>query len=365
MSRRILYFLSAILILVGVGIFLLHQKQKTDEAADSTEESRMDSIMTVVVNSFNADSAYMFCARQCAFGARVMNTSAHDACGDYIVEQFRRFGLTVTEQKCQLTAFDGTSLEGRNIIASTNPEAEHRVLICAHWDSRPWADNDPIPTNRTQPVMGANDGASGVAVMLELARVMGAENQEQGTANPRFKIQTLMPESFGIDFICLDAEDYGIENDDESWALGAQYWAAHPHKEGYKADFGILLDMVGGVGSHFYRELFSEHYASWLVDKVWECASLIGNGAYFLNMQGGGVTDDHKPINDIAGIPTIDIIAYYPDCPQSSFGPTWHTVSDTMDAIDRNVMKAVGETLIAVLLRQAAQYAPSPDLQGR
>lgn len=291
---------------------------------------------------FSADSAYAYCAAQCAFGYRMMNTEAHDKCGDWIEQQFRHFGMAVSRQETVVKGYDGTPLNCRNIIASFRPGNKERVLLCAHWDSRPWADNDPDSTNWRKPVMGANDGASGVAVMLEVARLL----QHADSIN------------VGVDFVCFDAEDWGtpqwsdITPDTDPWALGAQYWADKAHKEGYKARFGILLDMVGGAGSTFYREAVSQQYASTIVEKVWAAAKVAGYSSFFPDADGGMITDDHVPVNEKANIPTVDIIPFYANCEQSSFGPTWHTVNDTMENIDRNTLKAVGQTVIQVLFSE-------------
>ena len=182
--------------------------------------------------------------------------------------------------------------------------------------------------------MAANDGASGVAVMLELARLLKAETHTS---------------AIGIDFICFDAEDWGSDNVADSWALGAQYWAAHPHREGYTARYGILLDMVGGQGARFFREGYSMYFAPKIVHKVWQTASALGYGSFFPQKDGGTITDDHGPVNTVAGIPCIDIIPYYPDCRESSFGPTWHTLNDDMAHIDAATLKAVGQTLVQVI----------------
>ena len=294
--------------------------------------------------AFNADSAYLFCQQQCDFGPRTMNSKAHDDCEQWIIRKFQSYGLTVTQQKTVLQGYDGMSLRSTNIIASYKPELSDRILLCAHWDSRPWADNDPDEANWHKPVMAANDGASGVAVMLEIARLISPDS----TLNYQL----------GIDFICFDAEDYGFphwETGDDpgnTWALGSQYWAANLHKDGYTARFGILLDMVGGQGAQFYQEGMSKYYARNIVDKVWKAASVVGYGSYFPVKEGGGITDDHIPVNTIAKIPTIDIIPYYPACEQSSFGPTWHTVNDDMAHIDKGTLQAVGQTLIQVLFSE-------------
>lgn len=288
--------------------------------------------------TFNSDTTFAFCAAQCNFGPRTMNSAAHEKCGKWIAKQFSSLGCEVTEQKADVKGYDGTVLHSTNIIAKFNPESKKRVLLCAHWDSRPWADNDPDSLNHHKPVMAANDGASGVAVMLEIARLL--------KSSPTLNI--------GVDFVCLDAEDWGtpqwagVEDDPNSWALGAQYYAAHL-PQGAKPKYGILFDMVGGEGATFYQEGVSLEHASNIVKRLWKAAQQAGYSSYFVNQKGGYVTDDHVPINETAGIPTVDVIPYYPDCQQSSFGPTWHTTSDTMEHIDRATLKAVGQTVVQML----------------
>lgn len=273
-----------------------------------------------------------------------MNSEAHERCAEWIQQQFIQYGYQVELQKADLKGYDGTILKSTNIIAHHSPSSllpppSSRILICAHWDSRPWADNDPDEANWRKPVMAANDGASGVAVMLELARLL----QQNDSA------------TIAVDFICFDAEDWGIpqwENDvdGDSWALGSQYWAANTkHQTPNTYQYGILLDMVGGQGAKFYRESYSMHYARNVVERVWQAANTAGYGSIFPYLDGGGVTDDHVPVNEKAGIPCIDIINYYPDCEQSSFGPTWHTVNDDMHHIDKNTLKAVGQTLVQLI----------------
>lgn len=297
-----------------------------------------DEAVALVGPTFNADSAYAYCEQQCLFGPRTMNSEAHDKCAQWIVNKFKQFGCEVTTQNADLKGWDGTILKSQNIIARTRPEVTTRLLVCAHYDSRPWADNDPDSTNWRKPVMGANDAASGVAVMLELARLI----KNDTTLN------------IGVDFVCFDAEDYGlpqwsdVQTDADTWALGAQHWATNL-PQGYEARYGILLDMVGGMGAKFYQEGVSKQYANEIVNKIWRTAAQIGYGSFFPMKDGGMITDDHVPVNEKAGIPCVDIIAFYPDCQQSSFGPTWHTVNDTMEHIDPNVLKAVGQTLVQVL----------------
>lgn len=277
---------------------------------------------------FSADSAYSYLARQVDFGPRVPGSASHESCGRWLESELRRHGATVTVQEVTLTAFDGTPLPSRNILGQFNPEASDRTLLLAHWDTRPWADEDPVEANRKKPVPGANDGASGVAVLLEMARVLGGSGTDKG-----------------IDILFVDSEDYGTEGDDMSWALGARYFAEHPPVEGYRPSRAILLDMVGGEHAVFRREYFSQRQASDLVDAVWAAAARAGYGDRFVNEQGGAITDDHLEFLKM-GIPAIDIIAF---SPETGFPPTWHTLSDNMDHIDRGSLEAVGVTVLTYL----------------
>ena len=323
-------------IILIISIVLGCYSCSTTKKSQTTEQS-------VVSVEFNADSAYAFCAAQCDFGPRTMNSEAHERCAQWIQQQFEQYGYSVQLQKADLKGYDGTILKSTNIIASqkltaNSQQPEARIFICAHWDSRPWADNDPDEANWRKPVMAANDGASGVAVMLELARLL----QQNDSAR------------MAVDFICFDAEDWGIpqwENDvdGDSWALGAQYWANSQEPKAKSYQFGILLDMVGGQGAKFYREIFSLKYAHNIVERVWQAANTAGYASIFPYLDGGQITDDHVPVNEKAGIPCIDIINHYPDCEQSSFGPTWHTVNDDMQHIDKNTLKAVGQTLVQLI----------------
>lgn len=278
--------------------------------------------------AFDADSAYALVARQLEFGARVPGTEAHRQCGEWLADELRRLGLEVTEQTATLTTFDGTRIPMRNIFASINPDATDRTLLLAHWDSRPWADNDPDPVNHKTPVMGANDGASGVAVLLELARTLKDSDTEKG-----------------IDILLCDAEDWGTEGDDDSWALGARYFAQHPIKDGYEPSQAILIDMVGAQDAVFPREYFSQRSVPSLVDKIWATANSLGYSEMFPNKIGSAVNDDHVELLK-AGIPAIDIIDYREG---TGFFPYWHTAGDTLDKISPATLGAVGRILEAFL----------------
>lgn len=333
----------AVAMLAVVGLHYYKDAYKKVELVEEIDEvEKADPVGPV----FNADSAYAFTKAQCDFGPRNMNSRGHDLCGEWIVNKFREYGCKVTTQRANLTGYDGTTLRSCNIMASINPEATTRILLCAHWDSRPWADNDPDQSNWKKPIIAANDAASGVAVMLELARIINNGKAEKA----------LRPQ-LGVDFVCFDAEDWGtpqwadVPDDADSWALGAQYWSKNL-PQGYEARYGILLDMVGGVRAQFFQEGISLQYAPEIVKKVWRSAREVGFGSYFPKRMGGMVTDDHVPVNRYAKIPTIDIIPFYPDCKQSGFGPTWHTLADNMENIDRNTLRAVGQTLVQVIYKE-------------
>lgn len=291
----------------------------------------------VQVPQFDGDSSFLYVKTQCDFGPRVPNSKAHGACAEYLAKQMERFGARVIRQTADLKAYDGTILKSTNIIASYRPDLTERVLLCAHWDCRPWSDQDPDPANHHKPVMGANDAASGVGVLMEIGRQL----QQQQPA-------------IGVDILFLDAEDYGTpefyngSKDEDSWCLGTQYWAKNPHAKGYKARFGILLDMVGAPGAVFYKEQQSMNYAPDVVEKVWSKAREYGFSGCFIDGAGGAITDDHIYINRLAGIPCVDIIHFDPHS-QTGFGSYWHTTNDTMHNVDKHTLQAVGQTVLGVL----------------
>ena len=303
----------------------------------------VDGVATTINNTvktetpvFNADSAYAYVARQVAFGPRVPNTQAHRDCADYLASELERHGTKIFVQEAVLTAYNGEKLNARNIIGSFDPEKTHRVLLFAHWDSRPYADQDANPANHRKPIDGADDGGSGVGVLLEIARQIGNKRPD-----------------IGVDIIFFDAEDYGSPAFDngyypDSWCLGSQFWVKNPHVPKYKAEYGILLDMVGAKDATFFKEFSSVRYASRYVEKVWEAARHLGYGKYFINKNGGGVTDDHIPVNEVLHIPSLDIVNYTLEN-NNGFGVHWHTLNDTMDNISRETLKAVGQTVLEVI----------------
>lgn len=301
---------------------------------------------TVTVPSFNADSAYQFVAKQTNFGPRVPETQAHADCAEWLTAKLGEYADTVIVQDFRAKLFNGKGIDGQNIVGVFHPEAKKRIVLCAHWDSRPFADHDPDEANIHTPIDGANDGASGVGVLLECARL--------------FKTQPL-PERLGIDIVFFDLEDYGPHVDDAEkyyddavnyWALGSQYWSKHPHVYGYKAYYGILLDMVGGPNPNFQKEYYSQGYAASVCNKIWRKAFDLGYRSYFSNELGAPISDDHLPMNEIADIPTIDIIDLQPESINECFPDVWHTLNDNIENIDKSTLGMVGNVLLHVLYEE-------------
>lgn len=315
--RNIMTIIAVAAALAGCGG---HVKAVSGNAtADSTTAAEQAELPV-----FDADSAYSYVAKQTSFGPRVPNSAAHSQAEQWLKAELERHGAEVTEQRADLKAFDGTILKTNNIMGSFNPSEGNRLLLLAHYDTRPWADEDPVEANRKKAPDGANDGASGVGVLLEIARQIGKNNP--GT---------------GIDILFVDSEDYGTSGDDSSWALGARHFATHPIKENYKPTRAILLDMVGGRGAVFPAEYFSRDAAPALDDAVRKAAAAAGHGELFPSVYGGAVTDDHVELIK-AGIPAVDIIDYRPG---KGFNPVWHTLDDNMSNIDKETLRAVGEML--------------------
>ncbi len=290
---------------------------------------------------FNADSAYNEVAAQVAFGPRIPNSDAQIKCAAWMQARLRIVCDTVYRQQTNVKGGDGKSLRCINLIGAIHPAATRRVLLLAHWDCRPWADQDS--KGKDKPILAADDGGSGVAVLLEVARALKEKS---------------LPTDLGVDILFTDVEDYGREEwGENSYCLGTQYWALHPHVPGYKAAYGILLDMVGARGSQFPMERSSSEYAGSVQQQVWAAASHAGFSSYFPFIASrGGVTDDHVYVNKLAHIPTIDIISLS-DGTESGFPPHWHTHADDMSIIDKSTMRAVGQTLLQVLFEEAGGKA--------
>lgn len=334
---RLHYKLSYKLLLTTA--LLLASCSSCQSRKDTVETSKTTAMVAYkqISPDFNADSAYLFVEKQVSFGSRTPNSAAHIECGDYLVTKLKNYGAEVVEQKAVLTTYDNIALNARNIIGIYNPEQKKRVLLFAHWDSRPFADQELDKTKRTQPILGANDGASGVGVLLEIARQLNK-----------------LPVNIGVDIIFFDAEDWGQPSYEQNYVpgdwycLGSQYWAKCPHTSNYKAKFGILLDMVAAPNATFYKEGYSVEYASNITEKVWTTASRLGYGRFFINSKGGYITDDHVAVNQYHRAPSINII-HTSDETAHGFGDFWHTHNDNMDVICKTTLKAVGQTVMEVL----------------
>ena len=293
--------------------------------------------------AFSADSAYHYIAQQVAFGARVPGTEEHAACGDWLVKKLAQYGAQVQNQHGTMPNYAGEEQALRNIVAYLEGNTQHAILLCAHWDSRPWSDEEPLYENRFAPVIGANDGASGVGVILEIVRQLSIR-KAQGEYIPSVQI------------ILFDCEDMGTpthytgKEREHTWCLGSQYWAKELKIQNskFKIQYGILLDMVGDPSATFPREYFSMTHAGNYVEQLWRTAAQLGYGRYFVNQAAYPITDDHYYVNTIAGIPCVDIIDYKPQN-GTGFAEWWHTQQDDMRNINRQTLKAVGETVITTI----------------
>jgi len=318
-------------------LVIMYACGNSKKPVNNTTEKKQQQIQVPV---FNRDSAYAYVEKQVDFGPRVPGTEAHTACAQWLANTMNRFADTVIVQAFKARAYNGEVLRGKNIIASFNEQNKKRVLLSAHWDSRPYADHDPDNANHDKPIDGANDGASGVGVLIETARQFSLQNP-----------------AIGVDIIFFDLEDYGPPQDaqsgaTETWGLGSQYWSRNPHTPSYRARYGILLDMVGVADATFLMEGFSMTYAPSRVKKVWDIANTLGYGSYFPQEYGSYITDDHYFINTIANIPTINIIHLENDREGGSFFKHWHTVHDNMESIDRNTLGIVGTVVLNVIYRE-------------
>lgn len=312
------------------------------DSGGSSEKKTANTKPLVEAPAFDADQAYAFVQKQVDFGPRVPNSKAHKETSAWLKGEFESFGAKVYMQEFESAAYDGAKLDLVNIIASFNPGVKKRILLAAHWDTRPFADRDD--ENTRAPLDGANDGGSGVGVLLEVARVIGANE------GPKV----------GVDIILFDGEDWGEHADDGQialpvgqdtwWCLGSQYWSQNKHIPNYSAFYGILLDMVGAKDATFYYDGISQKNAARVMTKVWERGIALGYDEYFIPKLGmGGIIDDHVYVNKLARIPMIDIIDYRPG---GGFTPVWHTQQDNMENIDKETLRVVGEVVLSMLYNE-------------
>jgi hypothetical protein len=325
-------------IIIIPAVILFGSCNNANRNQNTGNEEKQKQAEPIKIPPFNADSAYGYAKGQVDFGPRVCNSVAHEKCADFLVKKLKEFCPDVIVQKGQVKAFNGTMLNVKNLIASYNHGTNNRIFLCSHWDSRPFADHDPDVKKHNTPIDGANDGASGVGILLEIARQL-----------------SISKPAIGVDIIFLDAEDYGPPEDQKRnedttdwWGLGSQFWAKTQHKANYFAKYGILLDMVGAPNATFLQEEFSMKYAPAIVRNVWNMAGKLGYSNYFLYEKGGEIIDDHLYINKILNIPTIDII-HLDRSTKTGFYPTWHTTGDNLNSIDKTTLEVVGKTLMAVI----------------
>ena len=275
---------------------------------------------------FDGQEAFRLLLRQTSFGPRNPNSPGHAGCLEFLTATLGALADRIDLQQFTQQGY-GEALNLTNIFARFKPDAPSRILLLPHWDTRPRADQDK--SRRDQPILGANDGAIGTAVLLQLAALMKR-----------------LPPAIGVDLLFVDGEDYGKEGDHDLYLLGARHFASNKPPD-YAPRFGILLDMVGDTYLELPREQHSLKYAPDIVDLVWNTARDLGI-RQFINEQGEFVIDDHLPLNE-AGIKTIDIIDFnYPD-PTNRY---WHTHDDTPDHCSPESLEAVGTVLTTIVYTQ-------------
>ncbi len=288
------------------------------------------------VPSFSADSAYKYVDKQVSFGPRTVNSKAHDEDRAYLLKKLEGYAgkNAVYSQDFQLTGYNNVQLNLSNVIAAFNPNAKDRIMLCTHWDTRPYSDQDPDSAlYYYKPIPGADDGGSGVGVLLELASI--------------FKNH---PPPIGVDLIFFDGEDYGKDDQLNYYFLGSRYWAQHQPVQNYNPRFGILLDMVGGKNAIFPKEGMSMRYDPELVNEIWNMADNMGYGNVFTDQQTSGVSDDHLVMDQILSFPTIDIINHHQEnSNEVGFPVYWHTHNDNMKIISKQTLQTIGNVLTEMI----------------
>jgi len=269
--------------------------------------------------AFDGAKAFKLLVKQCEFGPRPVGSEAHQKTRDFLLAEMQKYADRTVAQDFRYRGMPLT-----NVIGVFNPDAKRQVLLCAHWDTRPIADMEIDEEKRKRPIPGANDGASGVAVLLELARLFKEKKPE-----------------VGVLIVLFDGEDYGDFKKDEGVFLGSRHFARN--RQGYNPAFGILIDMVGDKDLDIYREVNSQRYAPGTNDKVFRIARELGYEDYFIDSLETEIIDDHIPLNQ-ARIPTIDLIDF-------NYGP-WHTLEDTPDKCSAGSLAVVGNTLAEVVYRE-------------
>lgn len=279
------------------------------------------------VREFDGARAFGYLEQQVRFGYRIPGTRAHDSTGDWILAQLKSRADTVLVQAFDHKTAQGKTLHLRNFFARFQPAAAERILYLAHWDTRPTADNDPDSASHKKPVLGASDGASGVAVLLGVADALKAKAP-----------------GVGVDLLFVDGEDYGSFADSNDVLMGSRWFAAH-QPQGYPPLFGVLFDMVGDKNLDISEEGNSQAEAPEVVDRVWKTANALGYGDIFIPQVRYTLIDDHVSLQK-AGIHAIDVVDFN--------YPYWHTTQDTLDKVSAQSLQVVGDVAVA-LVREAGQ----------
>ena len=316
-----------------IAFVILPQGCQEDSKKPSPENEVTVNRTKRSIPPFDGNRAYANIQAQLDFGFRVPGTEAHTQVIEWITNEMEKNGAKVIQQKFKADFLSEKNVQCTNIMAQLHPERTERVLLAAHFDSRMVAEKDD--ERQDEPIPGADDGGSGVAVMIELARIVN----EQGI-------------DIGVDFLFFDAEDQGDPDVHDNWALGSKFWSNNLAPKNYTAEFGILLDMVGSKNASFGREGNSLKYARNLQSKIWKLAQSMGYSDYFQDFITGGVMDDHVFVNENAKIPMVDIINISPD-DRRSFGEYHHTHEDNMDIISKRTLRVVGQVVLAVLYNQS------------
>lgn len=307
--------LAALSVAVLMGCGGSEAANRPDAAATATPH----------VVEFDGTKAMDYVRAQLAFGARVPGTAAHRQAGEWLVREFGVRADTLIQQTWTHITADGKRLPMRNVLARFNPAATRRVLYVAHWDSRPISDKATDVSRRALPVPGANDGASGVAILLALADVL------QSTPSP-----------IGVDILLVDGEDWGDFDTNTDVLIGSRHFAANLPDPDYNPEFGIVWDMVGKPNAQFLYEPYSVRAAPDVVQRVWRTAADIGHGAYFPARESFAIMDDHVPLIEV-GLRVIDVIdldfAFH------------HTPEDTEDKVSPQTLQVVGDVALAVIRR--------------
>ena len=285
------------------------------------------------VPRFDEDHAFSYLVAQCDFGPRNPGSDGYYACLDYLITELDQSANEIILQdfSYQERRYNKQyNLE--NIIARFNPDSEFQTVISAHWDTRPWADQEDLRQDRDQPIIGANDGASGVAILLELAKIMG-EN----------------PPPIGVNLVFFDGEDQGVPGENETYCQGSRFFAKNLPIP--RPDEAINLDMVGDKQLVLPIERYSLEYHPKLVRHLWDRAKDMGLDA-FIGRVDYAIYDDHIPLNEIAGIPSIDIIDFkYPN----SYANFWHTLNDIPENCSEESLGQVGALMVDYIYNREEQ----------